>query len=73
MLLRLGIFVGSFTLEAVAAVAMGAPVEASDACSINLNAPGLAHEQVKPQTRKRWPVGGIGGRRQAAHIWATFG
>jgi predicted ATPase/DNA-binding winged helix-turn-helix (wHTH) protein len=30
MLLRLGVFAGSFTLEAVAAVAAGAPVEASD-------------------------------------------
>ncbi len=30
MLQRLGVFAGSFTLEAVAAVAMGAPVQASD-------------------------------------------
>ncbi|MBV8229954.1 MAG: hypothetical protein JO329_08225, partial [Planctomycetaceae bacterium] len=29
MLCRLGVFAGSFTLEAVAAVAVGAPVEAS--------------------------------------------
>jgi tetratricopeptide (TPR) repeat protein len=34
MLRRLGVFAGSFTLEAVAAVATGAPVEASDAFDV---------------------------------------